>query len=171
MHGRLAGGPGIRRLSRRDFVALTAAAGGAALVASLPAVASQPAGPPGAAGRVVLPAQPSHNPAYLARGTARGGLVLWTRRGAGELAGFRLNAAGRQVWELCDGASSAEEIAAAYARRAHRPAGEAAPFLAGLLELGVVAAGAVVVTVGEFPHPPEGGCYHRRTDRDPGGVG
>jgi len=172
MHARLAGGPGIRRLSRRDFVALTAAAaGGAALVTSLPAVAGTPAGPAGTAGRVVLPAQPSHNPAYLARATPRGGLVLWTRRGAGELAGFRLNAAGRQVWELCDGASSAEAIAAAYARRAHRPAGEATPFLAELLRLGVVAAGAVVVTAGEFPHPPEGGCYHRRTDRDPGGVG
>lgn len=171
MHDSLAHQPGIRRLSRRDFVALTAAAGGAVVAASLPALAGPPARPREAAGSVALPAEPSHNPAYLARPAPRGGLVVWTRRGGGELAGFRLNAAGRHVWELCDGASSEQAIAAAYARRTGRAAREAAPFLAELTRLGVVATSGIVVPAGDFPRPPAGGCYHRRTDRAPGGAG
>ena len=155
-------GPSVRALTRREFVALgAAAAGGAALAGELIAA---PAGAGAAARRVALPAEPSQNPAFMARAGADGGLLLWRAEPAGKAGGFRLNRAGRAVWRLCDGTRDAAAIGAEYGRRGAGPAAQGAAFVARLLELGVVVAGGSVAAAPGFPTPPPGGCYHRRVE-------
>lgn len=162
-----AGRPSIRALTRREFVALGAAAAGAAALTGealgAPARADRESG--GAeTRRLTLPAEPSQNPAFMARAGADGGLLLWRAEPAGKAGGFRLNRAGRAVWRLCDGTRDAAAIGAEYGRRGAGPAAQGAAFVARLLELGVVVAGGSVAAAPGFPTPPPGGCYHRRVE-------
>lgn len=149
--------PRISRLSRRDLIAITAAAAGGVLVSGPTAVAAALVERPRP---VRLPDEPSHNPGFLARASAGGGLVVWTQRPDTGLVGYRLNARGRAVWELCDGTRDRAELASRYAAATGRPAAESVSFLARLLELGIVAQGATVVPLGDLVRPPAGGCYH-----------
>jgi len=156
--------PSVRALSRREFVSLTAAAGGAVLAGGAPAGAARRAGetattPPR---RFTLPPAPSQNPAFMARAEGDG-LLAWSVGAGGALQGYRLNGSGRALWRLCDGTRDVAAIGAEYARSTGRPAEQGAAFVRTLLELGVVVAGATIVPA-EFPTPPPGGCYHRRIE-------
>ncbi|HNX49170.1 MAG TPA: PqqD family protein [Thermoanaerobaculaceae bacterium] len=149
--------PHISRLSRRELLAITAAAAGGVLVLGPTAGAETLVERPRP---VRLPDEPSHNPGFLARASAGGGLVVWTQKPGAELVGYRLNARGRAVWELCDGTRDRAELASRYAATTGRPAAESLSFLARLLELGIVAQSATVVPLGDLIRPPAGGCYH-----------
>ena len=160
--------PRIRNLTRREFLAISAAAaGGAALGGSAVIAGARDGVPTGdESRRITLPAEPSQNPAFMARAAGDGGLLLWSPGEGGRFRGFRLNAAGRTLWRLCDGSRAAEAVANEFARRSGRPAGDGAAFLKRLLQLGVVVSGASVVPAPGFPAPPPGGCYHRRIEPD-----
>jgi hypothetical protein len=160
--------PSIRCLTRREFLSLTAAvAGGAVLAGEALAVQMRDGTAAETAQRhFKLPEEPNQNPAFMARAAGGGGLLLWRQGPRGKLAGFRLNASGRVLWRLCDGSRNIGAIGAEYARRIGRPAAQGAAFVARLLELGVIVSGATVVPGPEFPTPPAGGCYHRRIEAE-----
>lgn len=156
------GAPDIWEISRRDFLAVAAAAAGGVLAPSALGGAAADATAPGRRARIKLPDVPSQNPAYLVRESSEQGLIIWTQLPDREFRAYRVNRRGRQVWELCDGVRTPDVIAAEYARVARRPAAEAVAFLDRLKTFGVVVAGAHIVAEGPFPRPPHGGCYHRR---------
>jgi hypothetical protein len=163
--------PAISKLSRREFVALTAVAAGGSVLATGWAGARAPdRAAVGGTEAVPLPEQPNLNPAFLARLLPDGDLLLWTTKSKGELLAFRLNRNGRLLWSLCDGGRRPVEIAREYGRVTGRPPAEGEAFLQRLLACGVVAAAAHIVPKGDFPRPPRGGCYHRKLSSEgPGG--
>ena len=116
--------------------------------------------------RFRLPDEPNQNPAFMARSTADGGLLVWTYGSGGEFKGFHMNATGRSLWRLCDGSRSLDAIGAEHARRSGRPAPEGEAFVKGLIDLGMIVSGGWVAPNPEFPRPPTGGCYHPRIEPD-----
>jgi hypothetical protein len=157
--------PEIAVLSRREFLSLATAATGGAVLAT-EAVSAWVADGEGEQRRFRLPEEPNQNPAFMARSTADGGLLVWTHDSGGEFRGYRMNATGRSLWRLCDGSRSLDAIGAEHARRHGRPAPEGAEFVNGLLELGVIVSGGWIVPDPAFPRPPDGGCYHCRIEPD-----
>jgi len=157
--------PEIAVLSRREFLSLATAATGGVVLAT-EAVSAWAVDGEGGQGRIRLPDEPNQNPAFMARSTADGGLLVWCWGSTGEFNGYRLNATGRSLWRLCDGSRGLDAIGAQHARRTGRPAAEGAAFVKGLLELGVIVSGGWVMPDPVFPRPPVGGCYHRRIGPD-----
>ena len=157
--------PEIAVLSRREFLSLATAATGGVVLAT-EGVSAWVADGEGEQRRIRLPDEPSQNPAFMARSTADGGLLVWSYGSAGEFTGYQMNATGRSLWRLCDGSRSLDAIGAEHARRSGHSASEATAFVRGLLELGVIASGGWVTPDPEFPRPPAGGCYHRRVESD-----
>lgn len=157
--------PEIAALSRREFLTLATAATGVAVLAT-EAVSALVVDGEGEQRLIRLPDEPNQNPAYMARSTADGGLLVWTYGSAGEFKGYRMNATGRSLWRLCDGSRTLDAIGAEHTRRSGRPAPEGEAFVKGLLDLGVIVSGGWVAADPAFPRPPAGGCYHRRIEPD-----
>lgn len=101
------------------------------------------------------------SPAFWVRPLPAGGLLTWVRRKNDTTIGYELNAQGRFMWRLCNGARSLEDICSEYAGRTGRPVDEARAFLADLRAKGLIVRGGHVVTSRLFPDQVEGGRYLR----------
>lgn len=155
--------PGLRRLTRRQLLALLGGVAGVAAAAGGGLLLWDPESHliRERVLRITLPAKPNHNPGFCARRTAEGGAVVWTYQGGKNFVGYRFNGNGLRIWRLGDGTRTAEEITKAYAIQTGRDQGEAAAFLAQLLKLGILASGGYVdvVVAGDSPSPPAGAYY------------
>lgn len=154
--------PAIDRVSRREFIAI---AGATVILASSQAVPdgtsrletsmSTAQSNPG----FVLTANPSQNPGFRVQNVPNGGLLLWSQSPKKGISAYRVNELGARLWALCDGDRTPEQVAARYTELTARTASEAHAFLNTLLSIGVIVAGAKVVTLGKFPQAKAGGCY------------
>lgn len=159
------GMPAVRPLTRREFVSAALALGATAAAAGLPLTAvagALPAGRP-ALTTLRLTDRLSQNPAFLARGTADGGLLLWVRRRAGAVTAFVLNRPGRRLFALCDGQRDADEICGAFATETGRTTADAAAFIDALLDRGLIVRGGHIRVPPGFPRPDDGGSYVHRS--------
>lgn len=154
-------GPAISRLTRRQFLASAGAAIGTVGAASL--LGCGRASRNSMESSFTLPDMPNPNPAYQGCLSRDGGLLLFTRTKTRQLLAYGMNANGRAIWALCDGARTPAIIASEYRKHSGRIEAEATEFLSELMKLGVVVAGLHIVPVGRFPKPPKGRCYHAQT--------